>query len=143
MKRRYRVYCAGPIRKGDLLHNIRQADEAMGALMRAGFAPFNPMLSVYAGGISPPYPPATVPFAYADPLAKLAGVTADDWLNMDLAWVEVSDAVLRLPGSSVGADGEVAHAQKIGVPVFYAGCGRTLEEVIQSIASHLEVSARG
>lgn len=117
-ERRFRVYIAGPIRKGDLLHNIRQADEAMGELMRAGYAPFNPMLSVFAGGISPPYPPATVPYAYADPLAKLQGIKAEDWLEMDLAWVEVSDAVLRLPGESTGADGEVAHAEKKGVPTF-------------------------
>jgi hypothetical protein len=42
---RKRIYIAGPISKGDPLHNVRQADEAMFALMRAGFAPFNPMLS--------------------------------------------------------------------------------------------------
>ncbi len=114
------IYIAGPIRKGNLLNNVRQADAAMGALIRAGFAPINPMLSVYAGCATDDQN-TLAPYgvwAPADPLAKLAGVTADDWLGMDLALVAVSDAVLRLPGESVGADGEVAHAKSKGIPVF-------------------------
>lgn len=133
-ERRFRVYIAGPIRKGDLLGNVHQADVAMGELMRAGYAPFNPMLSVYAGGISKPLGYEGPPFAYADPLAKLPGVTSDDWLEMDLAWVEVSDAVLRLPGESAGADGEVAYARKKDVPVFLN---------IQDLRSWFEGQGRG
>lgn len=120
MKRRYRVYCAGPIRKGDLLHNIRQADDAMGELMRSGFAPFNPMLSVYAGGARGEHQMFVGPrvICEANVNAHLPCIEISDWLEMDLAWVEVSDAVLRLPGISTGADGEVAHAEKLGIPVF-------------------------
>lgn len=44
---------------------------------------------------------------------------AEPWLTMDLELVKRSDAVLRLPGDSSGADGEVEHAIKCGVPVFY------------------------
>ena len=116
------VYIAGPIRKGDLLHNIRQADEAMGALMRAGFSPINPMLSVYAGCSTNDQNTSAVygVWAPADPHAKLVGIGPQDWLEMDLAFVERSDAVLRLPGESVGADGEVKHALENGIPVFYS-----------------------
>lgn len=120
---RLRVYVAGPIRKGDLHDNVKQADDAMNALMVLGLAPFNPMLSVYAGGCRRG---EHVPYAEADPLAKLEGVTAEDWLTMDLAWVEVSHAVLRLPGASAGADGEVAFARDNGIPVFY-----TLDELVE------------
>jgi hypothetical protein len=37
---------------------------------------------------------------------------------IDLAWVEVADAVLRIPGESSGAEREVAHALHHGKPVF-------------------------
>lgn len=116
------IYIAGPIRKGSLLNNVRQADNAMGALMRAGFSPINPMLSVYAGCATDDQNTLATfgVWAPADPHAKLEGITASDWLSMDLALVGVSDAVLRLPGESVGADGEVAHAKAKGIPVFHS-----------------------
>lgn len=116
------VYIAGPIRKGSLLHNVRQADAAMGELMRRGYSPINPMLSVYAGCSTDDQNTLATHgvWAPADPQAKLVGVTAQDWLDMDLAIVERCDVVLRLPGESVGADGEVAHATKLGIPVFYS-----------------------
>lgn len=116
------VYIAGPIRRGSLLHNIRQADAAMGELMRRGYSPINPMLSVYAGCATDDQNTLATHgvWAPADPLAKLEGVTAQDWLDMDLAVVERVDAVLRLPGDSVGADGETAHAEKHGIPVFHS-----------------------
>jgi hypothetical protein len=36
-----------------------------------------------------------------------------------LPWVSVADAVLRLPGTSPGADREVALALSLGIPVYY------------------------
>jgi hypothetical protein len=44
--------------------------------------------------------------------------TFEDWMGLDLAWVEAADALIRLPGESVGADQEVALARKLGIPVF-------------------------
>lgn len=41
-----------------------------------------------------------------------------DWLAFDLEWLPCCDAVLRLPGESSGADGEVARAVELGIPVF-------------------------
>lgn len=40
------------------------------------------------------------------------------WLEYDLRLIERCDAVYRVAGDSPGADREVAHAQRIGVPVF-------------------------
>lgn len=46
-------------------------------------------------------------------------LTYEKWMAYDLRWVEKCDAVLRIPGHSPGADREVAHAEKLGIPVFF------------------------
>ncbi len=104
MGERLRVYLAGPISKGGLAANIKQGTDAAVTLMRAGFAPFCPQLTCYMGGDLPAAAPA--------------GFSHDDWLGVNLQWVAVSDAVLRLPGESVGADREVACADELGIPVY-------------------------
>jgi hypothetical protein len=121
MRRKLRVYIAGPISKGDLLHNVRQADDAFAALLRAGLAPFCPHWSVYHGSARYVDSGSTRVVATADPTP--AGTTHADWMGADLPWVEVADAVLRLPGVSVGADAEVALAQRCGIPVFRTVAG--------------------
>jgi hypothetical protein len=122
-----RIYIACPISRPDtpagLLANVRRADAAMLALMRAGYAVFNPALSVYAGGCDTGVGQCeTLPPVYAAADRRANGefqeLSHADWLAMDFAWIEVSDAVLRLPGESVGADAECEHAGKVGVPVF-------------------------
>lgn len=112
---RLRVYIAGPISKPDdgLKANVNRASNTFLELLRAGFAPLCPHWSVYAGGC---YGTEGAPWASAERLP--AGTTHEDWMGVDLPWVEVSDAVLRLPGESVGADLETAHAKAHGVPVF-------------------------
>ena len=40
------------------------------------------------------------------------------WTALDFAWLEVCDALLRLPGHSPGADAEEAWCQAHGLPVF-------------------------
>ena len=122
---RKRVYVCGPVSRGDLLPNVRQADEAFFALMRAGFAPLNPLLSVFAGSADRSGPSLSRVTATADPLP--GGTTHGDWMAADLPWVAVADAVLRLPGESVGADLETAHAAACGVPVFHD---------LESLAAH-------
>lgn len=118
-----RVYIACPISRPDtpagLMANIRRADAAMLALMRAGFAVFNPALSVYAGGSWHSQLCEQV-HGRADRKAngEFQELSHADWLAMDFAWIEASDAVLRLPGESVGADAECEHAGEVGVPVF-------------------------
>lgn len=41
-----------------------------------------------------------------------------DWIRMDLALLERCDGVIRLAGDSPGADGEVARANELGLPVY-------------------------
>lgn len=100
-KRRMRVYISGPITVGNRNHNFHQAAEAQRMLMLDGFAPLNPMGTMI------------LPFAWE------ASVPHGLWLECDFAWIEVSDAVLRLPGYSVGADAELKFADDLGVPIFY------------------------
>lgn len=117
--KRLRVYIASPIRLGDLCNNLNAATDCYHRLLRSDLAPLCPALSCYSGD------------SYrrmgrnADRVGALAevyprGTTHEDWMGVDLPWVEVSDAVLRLPGASVGADAEVAHARAHGIPVFYS-----------------------
>jgi hypothetical protein len=53
----------------------------------------------------------------------------EEWLRIDLDWLKVTDAVVRLPGYSKGASLEVAKAQELDIPVYYGvaallTCGR-------------------
>jgi hypothetical protein len=103
IKSRLRIYLSGPITQGSRSHNVYQANVMQEVLMRDGrFAPLNPMLTT------------TAPFAW-EPWA-----THDTWIECDLPWIAVADAVVRLPGESKGADAEVDYALANNVPVFLA-----------------------
>lgn len=117
MSGRLRVYIATAISKGDMLANVERADEAFFRLLRAGFAPFNPVWSVFGGSAYRHGPSLDRVVAEADTLP--GNTTHEDWMGADLPWVAVSDAVLRLPGESVGADREVELAEKLGIPVYH------------------------
>jgi len=93
-----RIYIAGPITKGDRAHNRQQASDAQYALILAGFAPANPILTM------------DLPYAWDIP--------HEVWMECDLPWVLVADAILRLPGESTGADEEVAFAVQHGIRVY-------------------------
>lgn len=98
---RLRVYIAGPLSgSGDREANVRKAVEAGKACIKHGLAPLIPHLT-----------------HYVDPDDSL---THQVWLDVDLPWVSVADAVLRLPGESKGADMEVERATEVGVPVFFS-----------------------
>lgn len=43
----------------------------------------------------------------------------EHWLAYDLQVMSRCDAVLRCPGDSGGADGEVTRAHELGIPVFH------------------------
>ena len=97
---RTRVYIAGPMySSGTLEDNVHNAVVAARQLIGHGYAPLVPHLNTYV-----------------DPQQDYGHRR---WLENDLAWLHVADAVYRLPGESVGADEEVAYAQKHGIPVFY------------------------
>lgn len=130
---RKRIYIATPMAKGDRLHNIQQADGAMAALMAAGYSPFNPALSFYAGnahfrgemiandaGEITTRRGEVVATTGHDGHPEFGRFTHADWLSVDKAWVAAADAVLRLPGESKGADEEVAFAKSAHIPVFHS-----------------------
>ena len=96
---RPKVYISGPLTtSGNVLENLDRAMAAARRLIDAGFAPFCPHLTYHVD------PGGEIPHAV--------------WLEAELPWVQVADAVLRLPGESIGADMEVEHATIHGVPVF-------------------------
>lgn len=103
-----KVYVAGPYTKTDPCINTNAAILAGNHLLDLGYSPFIPHLSHFWHTVTPrPY---------------------SDWIEYDKEWVAVCDAVLRLPGESSGADGEVALAKSLGIPVFHS-VGDLLESV--------------
>lgn len=93
------VYVAGPYSIGDHAANVDRAMQAGNELLRRGYVPFVPHLSHFWDA------------AYPKPL--------EDWMRIDLAILSRCDAVLRLPGESVGADREVAFANSCHIPVYH------------------------
>lgn len=95
-----KVYIASPYTKGDIAVNVKRQMDVANELMNKGFAPFVPLYSHFQHMMHPrPY---------------------IDWIEIDLEWVKVCDCVLRLEGESAGADGEVAFAKELGIPVYYS-----------------------
>jgi hypothetical protein len=93
-----RVYIAGPYTKGDVAVNVHNAFEAANRLADLGFAPFVPHATHFWHMLFPR--------------------SYDFWLKLDNEFLPFCQAVLRLPGDSSGADGEVQLALKHGIPVF-------------------------
>lgn len=52
------------------------------------------------------------------------------WIDLNLRWLAVCQALIRLPGESKGADIEVEEANKLGIPVY-----RSFEEFLQSVGT--------
>lgn len=94
------VYVAGPYTRPDPVANthaaIRLADEL-----------------IEAGKVTPVVPHLTLVWHLVSPRADV-----EFWYSLDLALVARCDALLRMPGASMGADREVAFAEKRGIPVF-------------------------
>jgi hypothetical protein len=95
---RPRIYISCAISKGDRTANFAAACQMQKQLMELNCAPLNPALSMM-------HPDAWV-------------IDHAAWIECDLPWVQVADAVLRIPGESVGADTEVAYAEELGIPIF-------------------------
>ena len=93
------VYVAGPY-TGNEEANVVRALDAATVLLRAGLFPYVPHLSHFWEDLHPHH--------------------YEVWMALDFGWVRRSDAVLRLPGESKGADREVALASSLGLPVFHS-----------------------
>ncbi len=99
-KKKIKVYVASPYTLGDVAVNVKFQMDYADQLMNFGFYPFIPLYSHFQHMAHPrPY---------------------EDWIYIDLVWVEACDCILRLGGESKGADGEVRYANQLGKPVFYS-----------------------
>jgi hypothetical protein len=98
MKKAYRVYIAGPYTVGDVGFNVSTAIVAAHYLMNAGHHPYVPHLSHFMHIFAPR--------------------SYEDWFALDVAWLERSDVLVRLPGESPGGDREVMIAKELGIPVY-------------------------
>lgn len=95
-----KVYISSPYTIGDVAVNVKLQIDTVDILMNYGFLPFAPLYSHFQHMYHPrPY---------------------QDWINIDLEWVSVCDAILRIGGESKGADCEVNHAKFLNIPVFYS-----------------------
>lgn len=93
------IYIASPYTLGDVAANVAVQLEAAHKIMDAGHCPVAPLMSHYLHiHRQRPY---------------------QEWIDVDLALIPKMDIVLRLPGESKGADGEVALARKLGIPVVF------------------------
>jgi hypothetical protein len=93
------IYVAGPYKLPDPVDNTRRAIQVAGQL-------------VDGGKVTPLVPHLALAWQMVDPRP------VDFWYPYDLALVARCDAVLRLEGTSTGADREVDFAERNGIPVF-------------------------
>lgn len=94
------VYIAGPYTKPNPNENVYNAIQMANRLAEKGYTPFIPHLYHLWDTVSPK--------------------SYDFWMQLDFNWILKCDALLRLPGESSGADLEIVHATKNGIPVFYS-----------------------
>jgi hypothetical protein len=103
-----RIYIAGPYSGNDILtilSNIRNGIKlAVRVLQHKGFSPFCPWLD----------------FLFDLVLEDGQKITIDDYYEYSMAWLEVSDAVLLMPGwkNSTGAIKEKHRAEQLNIPIY-------------------------
>jgi len=98
-----KVYIAGPYSTEDPIKNTARAIRAGNELLNRGYCPFIPHLSHF-WHLQHPQEWAT-------------------WIEYDIQWLDSCDVLLRLVGSSRGADLEVKHAYRNRIPVVIEGPG--------------------
>jgi hypothetical protein len=93
------IYIAGPYSNDDPVVNTRAAMEMWARLWARGFYPICPHWTMFQHFLTPlPY---------------------EAWLDYDRVMLSLCDGLIRIPGHSAGADGEVAQATHEGIPVFF------------------------
>lgn len=96
-RRRMRVYVAGPI-SSDVFEGVHRGMAAGKRLFLDGLAPYVP---------------------HWDAFLFLPEGNWNAYLEWDLEYVLMMEAIWRLEGESKGADLEVERARALGIPVFY------------------------
>lgn len=94
-----KIYIAAPY-AGNEDKNVIFACDVADAVSRLGHHPFTPHLTMYW---------------HREPRR-----TREFWLEQDMVWLRLCDAVLRVGGDSPGADAEVVSAKLLGIPVYYS-----------------------
>ena len=104
-----RVYVAGPYSA----NNISDCLENMRKGMRAG-------VKVFLAGYSPWVP--WHDFHHQLMFRDGESLSVDDYYEMSMAWLVVSDAMLVLPGwtDSKGTIAEMKKATELGIPTFFS-----------------------
>ena len=93
------IYIASAYTVGDVAANVAVQMEAAHRIMDMEHCPIAPLLSHF--------------------LHLYQQRPYQDWINVDLELIKRCDIVLRLPGVSSGADGEVQLALQCNIPVCY------------------------
>ena len=112
-----RVYVAGPYSANniiDCLENMRKGMRAGVEVFLAGYAPWVPGHD----------------FHHQLMFRDGESLSVDDYYEMSMAWLVVSDAVLVLPGwlKSKGTMAELDKASRLGIPIFHS-----LEDLIHGL----------
>lgn len=110
-RRRLRVYVAGPISQGDMFENITSAIRCGKRMVKDGLAPYIPHFDSYM-------------FPGDD-------ISWNAFLEWDLEWMALAEAVYLLPGPSRGAELEVDKAQALGIPVFFGVTSDGYRELLE------------
>ena len=98
-----RVYVAGPYTAPTpeaVQANVDRAVDVGNRLLDLGFRPYVPHLSHYQHARKARH--------------------YEEWMALDFAWLEACDLLLRLHGTSSGADREVEHAKRKRIPVVHS-----------------------
>jgi hypothetical protein len=103
-----RVYVAGPYSDSNgisVLNNMREGMRLSTQVLLLGYFPFCPFIDYH----------------FQLMLRPDEKLTIDDYYAYSMAWLEVSDAVLLVPGweKSIGAQKEVKRATELYIPIFY------------------------
>jgi len=112
-----RVYVAGPYSANniiDCLENMRKGMRAGVEVFLAGYAPWVPWHD----------------FHHQLMFRDGESLSVNDYYEMSMAWLVVSDAVLVLPGwlKSKGTMAELDKASRLGIPIFHS-----LEDLIHGL----------
>lgn len=102
-----RIYVAGAYSADnvlDVLRNIGRGEKMCAELFSIGFAPFCPWHDKSYVTYNPN-----------------GDFTVEQFYQYSMAWLEVSDAILVIPGweKSKGTIAEIKRADELGIPVFY------------------------
>lgn len=114
------VYIAGPYTKPDPVKNTHRMIQIADRLLDLGVVPVVPHLTLFWHFLRPR--------------------SYQQWLDYDLQIMARCDLVLRVPGESQGADGEVEAALAQGQPVIHSRTTR-IDDCVDAVTQWLRVNS--